>query len=347
MTKIYQWTVVGAGPAGIAAIGKLLDLGISGTDLLWVDPQFKVGDLGSLWKNVSSNTKVRRFVDFLNAAESFNFQNADRDFRLNHLDPEETCCLSDVDDALNWVSKQLMQKVNSEKALIQQISLSQRRWCLQTDSQCYYSYNVILATGAVPRFLDYSSAELIPFEIAIDKERLSSEIDNSQTYALFGSSHSAIIILRHLIDLDVKKVINFYRSPCRYAIELNQWILFDNTGLKGQTAEWARENIDGQLPDNLVRYKSSQANITQYLPECNKIIYAVGFEKRNNIAIDGYENSHYNPHVGIIAPGLFGLGIAYPQLKSDPFGNFELQVGLWKFMTYLNEVMPTWLKYHS
>jgi flavin-dependent dehydrogenase len=27
--KTYQWTVVGAGPAGIAAVGKLLDLGNS------------------------------------------------------------------------------------------------------------------------------------------------------------------------------------------------------------------------------------------------------------------------------------------------------------------------------
>lgn len=56
--KTFQWAIVGAGPAGIAAIGKLLDYGITPADILWLDPAFKVGDLGQLWQNVSSNTIV-------------------------------------------------------------------------------------------------------------------------------------------------------------------------------------------------------------------------------------------------------------------------------------------------
>ena len=63
--KTYQWAVVGAGPAGIAAVGKLLDNGILAEDILWFDPHFKVGDLGLHWHNVSSNTKVKFFNDFL------------------------------------------------------------------------------------------------------------------------------------------------------------------------------------------------------------------------------------------------------------------------------------------
>ena len=52
--KVFKWAIIGAGPAGIAAIGKLLDIGTAPKDILWVDPAFNVGDLGDKWAPVSS-----------------------------------------------------------------------------------------------------------------------------------------------------------------------------------------------------------------------------------------------------------------------------------------------------
>ena len=52
----YKWTVIGAGPAGIAAVGRLLDHGIAPEKIAWVDPDFTAGDLGNKWRAVSSNT---------------------------------------------------------------------------------------------------------------------------------------------------------------------------------------------------------------------------------------------------------------------------------------------------
>ncbi len=345
--KKYQWAVVGAGPAGIAALGKLLDYGITPADILWLDPAFNVGDLGRLWKNVSSNTKVGLFIHFLNAVKAFSYQNAPDDFQLNHLLPDETCPLHYVVEPLQWVSDQLRSIVHADETLIQSMSLSARHWTLNSASTVYYAQNVILATGAVPTQLNYPDSQTIPFEVAIDKTRLIEAIKPDETYAVFGSSHSAIIIINHLVSLGAKKIINFYRSPCRYAVDMGDWILFDNTGLKGQTAEWARQYIDGVLPANLVRYNSNESNVARYLPECNKAIYATGFTQRNSIAVSDYVHHDYNPHVGIIGPGLFGVGIAYPEVKPDPFGSIETQVGLWKFMTYLNKVMPVWFKYST
>lgn len=343
--KSFKWAVIGAGPAGIAAIGKLLDNGIPPAAILWIDPSFKVGDLGLFWRNVSSNTKVKYFNDFLLNALSFSYKNAASDFKLNELEPEDTCTLKYAVEPLQWVSEKLMHKVEIQRTTINTMHLSERTWSLCSASQTFKAQNVILATGAVPSSLNYPGVEVIPFDLAIDKEKLADIVNKNETYAVFGSSHSAIIIVRYLVDLGVKKVINFYRSPCRYAIEMDDWILFDNTGLKGQTAMWAREHIDGVLPANLVRYNTSQPNISRYLPECDKVIYAVGFEKRQNIVIGDYEDTRHNPYVGIIGPGLFGLGIAYPEVKADPFGGVESQVGLWKFMVYLNKVMPVWFKY--
>lgn len=345
--KVFQWAVIGAGPAGIATVGKLLDKGIPAEQILWCDPHFKVGDLGMYWSNVSSNTKVKLFTNFLYACPSFAYEFAAEHFALKELNPEDTCTLKYVVEPLQWVSDQLVTQVEAQRTTIHSMSLSKRLWSLNDSSHTFLAHNVVLATGALPSSLNYPGVEVIPFDLAIDKTLLLNQIDLNKTYAVFGSSHSAIIILRYLVEMGVKKVINFYRSPCRYALDMGDWILFDNTGLKGQTADWARENIDGVLPKNLARYNTTEPNIARYLPECDKVIYAVGFEKRNNIVIGDYEDTKYNPHVGIIGPGLFGFGIAYPELKADPFGSVETQVGLWKFMTYLNRVLPVWFKYHT
>lgn len=343
---IFQWAIVGAGPAGIAAVGKLLDAGIEPSQILWLDPTFTVGDLGRHWKNVSSNTTVKLFINFLKEARSFLYDKAP-DFELNHLPPETTCTLSYIVEPLQWISNHLCKTVHAEKTTLKDMSLSGRVWTLHTKSHTFLAKNVILATGAVPMGLEYPNVTKIPFDVAIDQKRLKDSVKHEETYAVFGSSHSAIIIIKYLVDLGVKKIINFYRSPCRYAINMGDWILFDNTGLKGKTAQWAREYIDGTLPANLVRYKSNPANIAKFLPECDKAIYAVGFKGRDSVAIGEYEHKQYNPHVGIIAPGLFGFGIAYPEVKPDPFGSVESQVGLWKFMVYLNKVLPVWFKYHA
>lgn len=343
----FEWAVVGAGPAGIAAVGKLLDNGVAKKDIVWIDPYFKVGDLGMFWSAVSSNTRVELFTNFLKAIESFEYDKSPENFELKQLNPADTCTLIHIVKPLQWVSDRLCEQVVKAQTTIHTMSLSDRMWTLEADTSSFKSKNVILATGALPSSLHYPGVSVIPFDTAIDSNKLSKNLDKNDTVAVFGSSHSAIIILRYLVDLGAKKIINFYRSPCRYALDMGNWILFDNTGLKGQTAIWAKEHIDGRLPDNLVRYNTSESNIARYLPECNKVIYAVGFEKRKSIVIGDYEETEHNPYVGIIGPGLFGFGIAYPELKTDPFGCVESQVGLWKFMTYLNRVMPVWFKYSA
>ena len=63
--NIYSWAVVGAGPAGIAAVGQLIDHGVKGEDIAWIDPEFNVGLLGRKWRSVSSNTRVSLFIKFL------------------------------------------------------------------------------------------------------------------------------------------------------------------------------------------------------------------------------------------------------------------------------------------
>lgn len=342
---IFKWAVVGAGPAGIAAIGKLLDQGIEASHILWLDPHFNVGDLGLYWQNVSSNTTVELFNKFLMESPAFQYHNTAKNFKLNQLPGHDTCQLGLMVEPLQWITHHLRKKVNAQVAKIHHITLTHNTWRLEGDSKLYSAQNVILAMGAEPDILNYPTPNLIPFTVAIDESRLRDVVDINKTYAVFGSSHSAMIIIQNLVNLDVKKIINFYRSPCRYAINMGDWTLFDNTGLKGQTAMWARQHIDGTLPQNLTRYTATESHINTHLPTCDNVIYAVGFKRRPSLTIHDYEYNHYDPHIGILGPGLFGFGIAYPEIKADPMGCVETQVGLWKFMSYLNKVLPLWLKY--
>ena len=108
----YAWTVIGAGPAGIAAVGRLLDHGIADDKIAWIDPAFAAGDLGQRWRSVSSNTIAGTFLEYLNGSSAFRFSEAPP-LPLQEVDREETCALALVADPLLWVTEQLCERVHT------------------------------------------------------------------------------------------------------------------------------------------------------------------------------------------------------------------------------------------
>ncbi|MCH9617585.1 MAG: hypothetical protein SP4CHLAM5_08740 [Chlamydiia bacterium] len=343
--KKFIWMVIGAGPAGIAAVGKLLDSGVSEKNIAWMDPYFQVGDLGAKWKNVSSNTKVDLFIRFLLDCKSFTYQERPKPFPIDHLDPDATCQLKYVAEPLQWITGRLQKRVTTYKDSAATLNLMGGNWEVKTDKHLYTAKNVILATGCVDKTLSHPELETIPLETALNYEKLKETVTAKDTVAVFGSSHSSMLILADLVKLKVKKIINFYKSTHFYAVDLGEWILFDNTGLKGAAAAWAKKNIDGTLPKNLKRILTTDLSFEENLSLCNKAIYSIGFQNRKLPILEQSEKMTYNNKTGIIAPGLFGFGIAFPEAKYDPLMNLEHRVGLWKFMEYLNTIIPIWLRY--
>mgnify|MGYP000287743432 FL=1 len=345
--QYYQWAVIGAGGAGISAVGKLLDAGIDAQQILWIDPAFKIGDLGKYWSSVPSNTIVRRLLEFLGACKSFSLADCDIDFPILQADVNQTTLLSNIVAPLQWISDRLCKQVSAHRDFIEHLKLHGRCWYLQGKENQYITKNVILAQGALPKKLNFSAIDEIEIATALKLDALTKACQHDDTVAVFGSSHSAIIILENLVKLGIKQIINFYQSPLKFAVDFGDWILFDDTGLKGNAANWAKENLQGQLPKNLRRELSTAENIATYLPDCNKAIYAVGFSARQQPQIENFSTLDYNVTNGIIAPGLFGLGIAYPQQQIDPYGNIELAVGLVKFIQALDQSLPLWLAYST
>lgn len=340
----YAWTVIGAGPAGIAAVGRLLDQGIAPERIAWIDPAFAAGDIGRKWRPVSSNTHLALFLDYFNGSSAFRFSEAPP-MPLLEIDLQETCALALVADPLVWITHHLCERVNVFQTMATALSLERRQWRIETDQREVTSKNVILAVGAVPKKLSYPYLDEIPVEVALDPEKLAEQSLAGATVAVFGSSHSTMIALPHLLRHPVEKVINFYRSPLRYAVYFDDWILFDDVGLKGRAAVWARENIDGVFPDRLERCWISSPHFDEKLAECDRVVYTVGFERRRLPETRQWGELEYNSHNGILAPGLFGLGIAFPEYGPDPYGYGQYRVGLKKFMDYLHSVLPLWMSY--
>lgn len=350
----YEWCVIGAGPAGIAAVGQLLDRGVPASSLVWVDPSFTVGDFGTRWCEVSSNTTVRLFAQFYRACKTFDYHGVDEQkqpFAIESLPPSTTCQLELAAQPLRHITRTLRQSVCSVQAAVSRLSQGQQAWRVHTEAGGHVDAdNVVLAIGSEPSSLAGKvggAAHLaeIPLTVALKPSELARAVRPGNTVAVFGSSHSAVIIIRELLARGVQ-VVNVYRDPLRYALYLPDFILFDDTGLKGETARWARENLHSeQLPAGLTRVLAGDAAVADKLAAATHVIFATGFARRS-IAIDGMSSpASYNPHCGILAPGLFGCGIAFPQLNIDRFRNEELRVGLWKFMEYLTGVVPLWMQY--
>jgi hypothetical protein len=336
------WAVIGAGPAGIAAVGKLLDYGIPAADILWLDPEFKIGDFGTLWRNVPSNTKVKLFRKFLAASAAFEYADCQENFALNTADANVTCVLEWMAQPLAWVTEKLRARVQSQQAFVSKISYLNPGWELTlAKGRLVKADKIILATGSEPVTLSHG-IDIISLRDAMDKTRLAALVKADDTVAVFGSSHSAMLALRDLMACQVKHVINFYRSPLLYAVHFDDWILFNDTGLKGTTAEWARTNIDRNLPQKIERVIASDENIRARLPACNKVIYAIGFKRRPAPLVENVD-VNVKHDAGMLAPGLFGLGIAYPEPAINPLGQTEYRVGLWKFMDYLERSLPRWI----
>ncbi|MCV7424984.1 FAD-dependent oxidoreductase [Mycobacterium montefiorense] len=340
----YAWAVVGAGPAGIAAVGRLLDQGIEAGKIAWIDPAFAAGDLGQKWRAVSSNTIAETFLSFLNGSSAFRFSQAPA-LPLHKADPNDTCALDLVADPLVWITQHLRERVDVFQTTATSLHMENRQWRIHAGQQEVVSDNVILAVGAVPKKLTYPGLDEIPVEVALDPDRLAEQSLDGATVAVFGSSHSSMIVLPNLLSHPVKRVINFYQSPLKYAVYLDDWILFDDTGLKGRAATWARENIDGKYPDRLDRCWVSSPEFDDKLALCDRVVYTVGFERRKLPETPQWGQLDYNRRNGILAPGLFGLGVAFPEYAEDPYGFGQYRVGLKKFMDYLNSVLPLWLQY--
>lgn len=320
---MYDWMVIGAGPAGLAAIGKLLDSGVNKEQLLWVDPCFTVGDFGTKWKHVESNTSVQAFAYFYDNCKSFQFELSNRTFFIERLPVEKFCPLVVAAEPLHWLSKHLLEKVCWQQNTATLLEDTTNGWRIYfKDGQSCISKKVILAIGATPNTLNISGKSVIPLENALMPQKLAQSIDPNDEIALFGCGQSARSILDNLSPLSFKAAHHFYRYPDNFEFYFG---------------DFEHQKVYPKLMEQRVVFKN--------LKDVNKVIYAIGFSKRK-LTIKGLpENYHFDEKSGEILPNLYGLGIAFPSYVRHQQGQAKLaQTAIAHYIDRLDEVLPYWSK---
>ncbi|RQM06011.1 hypothetical protein DH86_00002561 [Scytalidium sp. 3C] len=308
----YEAVVVGAGSAGIAVVGNLLEQ--QKRPIFWVDDRFHGGRLDKYYRKVPSNTKVKRFLGyaegikvFRDIAEETPSPNAIT--RLKALDQEDTCQISDAAD----LCVMLTEGLDESKGVYKQFGRTSRaswtdaeKWSVTIepldeklqDLTTISADRLVLCQGSVPASgpLPVSGFQEIGLDPALDPPKLAQILPSTTpvTVGVIGASHSAILVLRNLYNLASSthpqlRIKWFTRHELRYAEERDGWIFRDNTGLKGAVATWARENLeeDKLLHSEVNKYlekvatsrEKEQDTYKQHLPSCTHVIQAIGYTR--------------------------------------------------------------------
>jgi len=341
--KTMQWTVVGAGPAGIAVIGLLLDIGTDPQNIAWIDPEFNVGRLSN-YLEVPANSTIASFMHFMRACKIFGACHTPAIDALMQYDQNKEYSLQTLVAPLQDLTKFLCSQVVALKNKLLGLDFENNVWKVIIGNKTFFSERVVLATGSHPRSLHYECSHEIPLDIALNKSQLMHAVQPTDSIAVVGSAHSAVLVMKFLTEVGVARIINFFNKPLLYMTDMGTWFLHAETGLKGVAAEWAKNVLEKNPPANLMRVSNSPAALKEWLPLCNKIVYAIGFDRNELPPINGVHQSITHDHAtGVIAPHLFGIGIAFPEQAVDPVGNVENRVGLNQFMEYAQRVVPEWM----
>jgi hypothetical protein len=329
-----QWAVIGAGPAGITSVMNLLENGVSQADIIWIDPEFSVGRLGKFYGHVPSNQTAGHYMIYFSSCLFFNRMDLPRLETLKKYDQNKEPYLQLLIDPLQDVTNFLRKHVTSYQDNVSSLTWENDSWTLCLTDIKQYARKVILATGSYPRRLDYNSPEEIPLDIALDEDKLKKLVSPDDSIMVIGSAHSAMLILKYLSDIPIKKIINIYSKLPSYG---------GYAGLLGITAYWTKEVLEENPPAMITRLPLAPGVIEANKDQCNKIIYAFGYE-RNPLRINGQTNISFDSETGKIAPHLYGIGIAFPEKYTMEDGAIIDLIGIVFFMEYAQKLMPAWIK---
>lgn len=375
-TSSVEYAVIGAGPAGIAAVAKLYASGVAGAQILWIDPQFKVGDFGtklSVGSSVPGNTAVESYQKVNGAIYSMipacvPTREEENKFEITALSSGITCSLRVAAEPLQHITDKLRQLVCSVEAAV--LAMRETKEGIQLDIQsingtinCALAKRVILAVGAEPRTtpLPGGITKIDP-NTAFVKSELEKYLagKNITTVAVIGSSHSAALATMHLLQAGIA-VKQFMNKEYKFATQAvapdgTRYTQFDNTGLKGEVALFTRQLLDQKNHAKWDCYigENVDALLAANLSECTHAVVCIGYAALSSLTIDDQPlaDLKYNKYSTQITradgrpiPGVFGVGVAFPLEVKALSGEVESAVGVGKFWASISDtILAEWKK---
>lgn len=393
-----RWTVVGGGPCGIGAVGRLLDRNCQVT---WVDPVFGVGRMGKHYTHVPANTNNRDFIAAFQLNSSFDYvQNEQRRIAqgkaaMSTLRDLECYDLGLYVDTFTDFVDILSRRVTAIRGSVIDLHSSGvglfNTWqvtvksCDGAATSVHEADAVILCTGSYPILppslipspefgftgvCQHSLDEMVCPQYCLDLFNVRDAgsdlkvLSRDVPWAVIGSSHSAMLVVKNLCEAGVRNIVNFYRSELRFMHAApNGTMIYPGIGLKGPVGAWVESNL--MCPDNdhpIVKRVQSQEGMSwdqqMKIHNVGHVVAAVGFRRDEGSLpvvrvsdrclttsdLDGFDRrtgriptgSALDPYIG--GPALFGGGIAFPQDIVDGAGHVQPWVGL-KRSIELTDVM--------
>lgn len=330
----YPWAVIGAGPAGIISVAVLIDNGVIPQDIIWIDPEFKVGRMGKYYGNVPSNLKACRYTFFLQSCDLFKKIQSESFERIKCFDQQQEPLLQLIIDPLQDITSYLRSLVTTYCGNVQKVAQKNDVWALHLTNYTITARKVILAIGAYPKTFDYRNIQEIPLDIALDENKLKLLVTEDDKIIVVGSAHSALLIVKYLSEMNVKSVLNIYSKAPKYGMY---------GGLEGITAYWTKEILEKKPPANVTRILFSEKIIEKYQKDYNKITYAHGYQ-RHPLIINELNEICFDNISGKILPNLYGIGIAFPEKYITSEGETVSLIGVNSFMSYAKKLVPLWIK---
>ena len=359
-----EYTVIGAGPAGIIAIVRILNKILQSApkptqeeavklakNICWIDDSFNVGAFGKQWKNVPGNTAVSQYrwvyKEMIAVLQAYGVANIVPHFALNEEDANNPSLLKVAAEPLRWMTGLLKNLVTVIEGRVDEIISTPLGLTIKMTAEEIVSKRCILAIGGKPRVFPLpaeNKEKFIPLETVLDKELLRTFLKDKKvsTVLVQGSSHSAALAAWNLLECGVcvKQIMN--KEYAYYSNE-NGHVRHENTGLKGEVAKFTRCLQNKEIHSESWSYEIIESGSVNDYSHYSHLVLAIGIESANTLTIDGipsdkieYSLTDTTTHTR----GLFVVGVGYPPAAKDGSRN----VGISKFWPDMGESVSVWEK---
>jgi len=327
---MYDYIIIGGGIAGIISLSVIYNKHV-GAKILWIDNNnFTSGDLIK-YPMVPANTPYKVLVYFIEKLyELLGFKRSISDVcDLTNNNIFKLECLSkELIIITNFIKN--LERITLKNDYIEQLSYTNNIWTLIGGNAKYVGAKVVMCNGSTHKKLGYDIPE-ISIETALNPLKLNLLDIMNMDIAVFGNSHSGILILKNLYEMGCKNITNIIRSPVRIPyLDDNNTEVYQESGIRGIGLDWATKNL---IPENKTHIKIVKFKDIKTI-KADFVIYSIGLKPRD---IDILYNSgafirrsDFN-ETGLLADNLYGLGVAYPRFYILN-GNIEYEIGMGGFL---------------
>ena len=352
--------IVGAGPCGVIATAALLErFGSDRKKCGWIEGgKFDAVGRLSVYESVPGNAPNGKICEVLRSLECLDFdkrQEKRRPEALVAFDPEGTCEIRYAVDALRDGSQAIREsgrlKFALEHCRAESFSFDGFHWCVDCSVVVpgappepqvklrIQADRVLVAPGARPRHPDTQlEIPILPHDAAVCPA-LCKDLDLSsiKRVGVVGASHSGMLAAKNLVEFHDVKVVVYAKKGIRFA---------DGSkfhGLRGQVASWVRQYLR-RSPVTVVDVPTDLADL-----DVDAVVFTWGFDRVPFPPVTYLGNpihvKSHNTRNGRLAPGLHGVGIAFPEHSTDPDGHTEPIIGfVFHFQAHLDRVFDSLLR---